>query len=830
MKKIILHLMLLLLVLPAMSQYYITVQGTVTDLATGNPIPNQAVIYHNDSVPAGGYFYQTTYTDIMGQYYDTVYPAPTQGNLYIGTVDCQNYLQTQWFTFNPAQNNFTANFSICYNSIPCSANFSYLQNAPFVVNFYDQSVGGGTQRTWNFGDGTTSNLLNPVHTYAQAGYYNVTLTIGALGTTCHDTISQTIYVTGNSGGGCQSAFYFVPDSSSNNTFLFFNQSTGNIFSYLWDFGDGGTSNLVNPVHQFAAPGIYTVCLTVQGDSNCFDVSCQTIYINSGGNCQAAYVAIPDSSNSLAYTFYDQSTGNIATWTWNFYDGTPPVTVNNPNPVYHQFPGPGNYMVCLTVSDSANICSDMICDTIIIGGSTGCQAYFYGYPDSNTVSGSYQFVDLSIGNINSWSWNFGDPASGINNTSTLQNPVHVFSAPGSYNVCLTVQGADSTCHDTYCTTIVVQGGGGCQAYFDYSSIPASMTVSFFDLSSGNPTNWQWSFGDGTSSSDQNPVHTYAAAGTYMATLTIWGNNCQSSVTKPVYVTDTTSYHQVYGQVFAGNFPVTSGLVMIFSLDTTANTLPYFGVSPLDSNGVYYFTMVPDGNFYIQAIPLESSGYLPTYFGNTIYWQYATLVMLGTPVNPYNISLVATEQMVGGPGSVSGQIGMGDVASVMLDKINMIIKNEQGNPIGYTHVTTDGDFGFASLAYGTYRLRPELPGAASDEITITLSAANPHAEVNMTYSGNSILGINDVSGLVEQVKVYPVPAKDNLYIDLIMKQSVTVKFELVNMLGTVIHSESKTLLSGKNNLRTSVSGLPAGFYSYRITSEEGISLSGKIVITR
>jgi hypothetical protein len=303
-----------------------------------------------------------------------------------------------------------------------------------------------------------------------------------------------------------------------------------------------------------------------------------------------------------------------------------------------------------------------------------------------------------------------------------------------------------------------------------------------------------------------------------------------VTKPVTIIDTLNTHNVYGQVFAGNFPITQGFAMIFSLDTTANSWPYFAMCPLDSNGVYYFTLVPDGNYYIMAVPLEASGYLPTYYGNTISWELATIIALGTPNNPYNINLVATEQMVGGPGSVSGQVGMGDVSIAMLDKINMIIKNEQGNPIGFVQVASSGTFGFPSLAYGTYHLRPEMPGAASDQVTVTLSAANPHAEVVMTYTGNSILGIKDPQGIVDNWRFYPNPVRDHVTIELSVKRDAQVIVEIINLMGQTVAKTDAEISGGSNSVRLNTGSLPEGVYTFRITSADGINLTGKLVKTR
>jgi PKD repeat protein len=834
MKKLILPILFLFLTLQGISQFFLTVQGTVTNTSNGNPVAYHSVTIHNDSVPTGTYFYHTVNTDINGVYFDTIPigAGGTQGNLYVTTYDCNNVQQMQSFTYSPAQTFITADFAICVSSNPCMASFTYQQTQPYEVNFYDLSVGGGTARSWDFGDGSPlSTATNPVHTYAQPGFYNVTLTIGALGTTCYNSMTLVINVWGNT-GGCQASFYSYPDSTTSNLVYFSNQSTGNILTYSWEFGDGTTSSLMNPSHQYQQAGTYNVCLTVQGtDSLCFDVLCQIITVGSGSNCQAAFTIIPDSSGVLAYQFIDQSVGNISQWTWSFGDGTIQTVTfpQNPN-VAHTYNASGIYGVMLTVTGDNGACIDYHFDTLYVGYQPGCQAFF-SYFDSLNTGNPLQFIDQSTGNITSWSWNFGDPVSGANNTSSLQYPTHYFSSPGLYNVCLTVQGVDSTCFDTYCTTVIVGGGPLCQANFTYAVNPApgNYTVTFTDLSIGNPTAWQWSFGDGSAGSGQNPIHTYAGAGTYPVTLTISGNNCTSTFTMAVVVPDSTNYHQVYGQVFAGNFPISMGMVMIFSIDSS-NTLPYFGASTLDSNGVYYFTLVPDGNYYILAIPFDSNGYLPTYYGNTINWEQATVISLGTPNNPYNINLVQADQMISGPGSTSGQINMGDVNSAMLDKINMIIMNDQNSPIGFTQVSTTGTFNFPSLAYGTYYLHPEMPGVTSDVIMITLSQEKPHVDVVMTFTGSNILGLQDAQSLVNQWSVYPNPVADQLSISLNLKKELSVNAQIYSITGQLMASKSAMLQNGNNTISMTTSDLQAGIYLLRITSKEGVNLQTKLVKTR
>ncbi|MCX6306019.1 MAG: PKD domain-containing protein [Bacteroidetes bacterium] len=747
MKKLLLQILFLMLMLPAISQNYASITGTVTDISTGNPIPNQAVTISSDS-SAGWFYYQTVYTNNSGFYIDTVpVPPSVQGVLFVRTIDCQNYMHQVVLTLAPPVLNFTADFIICYNSNPCQANFTSQQQQPLTVQFMDASVGGGTTRQWMFGDGANSSQMNPVHAYGMPGYYNVTLTIGALGTTCYQVTTQTIYVWDSVSPGCHAAFMIIPDSMNTlNTYHFFNQSTGNISTYIWSFGDGSSQTVTLPgnpnvIHTYAQAGIYNACLSIQSaDSSCFDVTCDTLVV-----------------------------------------GTPPA----------------------------------------------CHAAFTYYTDSVNTSNTIHFIDLSAGNNLTWNWNFGDGTY-----STLQNPVHTYTTPGYFVVELSIASQNPSCSDVVSGAIYIGSGPGCQAHFSYSIDPVvgNHTVNFTDQSTGNPTTWLWSFGDGSAGNVQNPTHAYNAPGNYAVCLTITGDSCTSTFCSDVVIIDSVTSHQVYGFVSEGNIPLALGMAMIFSVDTSANYQPYVAVCPIDSAGMYYFSLVPDGNYYIMAIPFDSNNYLPTYYGNTINWEQATVIALGTANNPYNINLVQSDQMTPGPGSAGGQISMTGLKTSMMDKINMILMNEQGKPIGFTKVSSSGVFSFPSMAYGTYYLHPEMPGISGDQVKITLSPAIPHADVIMTFNGNRIMGTTDKVALANRWAVYPNPVSDKLTVTIDMKQGTRAEAGITDMKGQVVVNVQVSLNAGANSVEINTTALPSGIYSLRIYSAEGVILTTKLVKTR
>jgi PKD repeat protein len=337
---------------------------------------------------------------------------------------------------------------------------------------------------WTFGDGNTSIDQNPSHSYAAPGQYIICLTASS---SCGFT-QQCRQIT----VGCaapEAAFGLQADELSAS---FTDQSNNNPDSWSWDFGDGNTSTLANPSHDYAAPGTYEVCLTAS--SICGSTtSCEQLTVS----CQAPQANYSLQANELSYTFNDNSTNQPDQWFWTFGDGATSTEQN----AIHVYELPGTYEVCLTAS---SICgSDLFCQSIEVACSAPQANYAFNVNELNV-----SFLDNSSGTVENWEWNFGDGT-----TSTLPNPSHTYANPGSYTVCLTTS---SICGSTQsCEVIEVS----CQAPLaTFASSNNQLEVSFLDISSNSPTQWSWDFGDGSTSTDQNPVHLFEEPGTYTVCLT------------------------------------------------------------------------------------------------------------------------------------------------------------------------------------------------------------------------------------------------------------------------------------------------------------------------
>ena len=198
------------------------------------------------------------------------------------------------------------------------------------------------------------------------------------------------------------------------------------------------------------------------------------------------------------------------------------------PVIRNIVGSGG---ALTVSSSSTFPIKSGMFALGGGGPTAPIAAFTGNPTSVVEGASVSFIDNSSGGPTSWAWTFGDGG-----TSASQNQVHLYATAGTYTVSLTVTnsvGTSSLTKAGYITVTVAPPAANFTATPLSGNRPLLVTVT--DTSTGGPTAWSWTFGDGGTSTAQNPTYSYANAGTYSVSLTVTAPGGTNSVTKTNYIT-------------------------------------------------------------------------------------------------------------------------------------------------------------------------------------------------------------------------------------------------------------------------------------------------------
>ncbi len=819
------------------------IEGYVYSNNTGQPVSGWTVCVYADSSNGQPFNYSDCVTTDTNGYYSFYIQGGSQNAqnvpYHVYTWDClQQQLDTVINNNQGMVNNGYKDFYICTgNTNNCDATFTW-GTVPGTIAYQFSANGdpnSGINYVWDFGDGSSGTGQNPTHSYTSAGPFYVCLTVANTFLGCSATSCDT--VGGNTGSGCDSYFSYMSDSLNYLTQYFYGSSQSNVTSWFWDFGDGSYSQLQNPVHTYNDTGYYVVCLTV---NNCNSAYCENVYVgvNNGGNCYSYFYwnGITNPNGLMGFQFtYGGSQTNTTTYLWDFGDGQ---TSTSPNPV-HYFTSGGPYTVCLTITDGN--CSNTYCD--VVGSNTGgCQAYFAAYDSS----GTFYFFDNSTGNIGYWQWDFGDGT-----TSNQQYPTHQYSQPGVYTVCLSIGDFFNTCSDTYCETVVVDtnNSNGCQVWFQYYSTNSGTVFNAYG-GNGNPggnsgTVYTWSFGNGTGGTGQT-ITQNLPAGTYQVCVTAFDplTGCQSSYCATVVIGNNGVFNYcVSGSVSLGtpNLPADDVIVYLITYDPNTNMLVAVQATTLDSNGVYSFCQVPAGQYLVKAALTQNSAYywnfLPTYYGNSLFWNYAAQVNVSANTNGIDIWLIAGANQ-GGPGFIGGDVTQGanktEGPGDPLANIQVMLLDMNNYPVAYTYSNSQGHFEFDGIPYGTYKVWAEVTGLLTTPAIVTIEATEPSID-NIEIFVNSTEVTTGIGSAVEAAKlgfgnIFPNPSANEMFITISSEANLKLSFMMYDVTGRIVDSRLVSIPSGKTQVALETAKLSPGVYALNIQSADGsLKVSKKILKT-
>ncbi|MBI1221415.1 MAG: PKD domain-containing protein [Bacteroidetes bacterium] len=409
-----------------------------------------------------------------------------------------------------------------------NAGFSYTTNcANKSASFTNTSITDNNSILsflWEFGDGDTSSQQEPTHYYSDTGHYFVILhTYSEHG--CEDTLGKEIVI------APQPVAWFSFNEVCLGTTTLFKDSTNAfndlIYDWQWDFGDGGSSNLEDPFHDYQGDSSYTIILIVTNIGGCMDTASRSLRIHSYP--KASFTV----SNQCQYDtirFSDLSTNSEMplSYSWSLSDGH---TSTQKNPVL-KYSSPGAKFITQIVS------SVWGCKDTAIGGVSvyAIPAASYSVNDSMQCQDfeSFAFSDLSTLSSGSYTrnWNFGDGS-----TDTAIAPVHLYSSYGNYNVSLVVK-SDQSCYDTTLHTMTVFAPIEVAfAIDDPFQCEYENNFTFTDTSTvqNGSISRSWYPGDGNSSTDSIYTHAYSDTGSFVVRLVqLSDQGCRDTLEKTVYI--------------------------------------------------------------------------------------------------------------------------------------------------------------------------------------------------------------------------------------------------------------------------------------------------------
>jgi len=319
---------------------------------------------------------------------------------------------------------------------------------------------------------------------------------------------------------------------------------GTIASWKWDFGDGSSTSGKSPQHAYGGAGTYSVTLTVTDNNGSTAMISSritaanippTAHLTANGEERKSDVKTNDTVTFDGSKSHDDRnparTGRIVSYQWDLDgDGTFEQETSCPT-ITHTYPNDGTYKVRLQVTDDGGATSLSNPVTIVVQNRAPSAALNFsrsGPTDTDEV----MFTDASSdtdGKISTWKWDFGDGAS-----SAERNPHHRFADDGTYEISLIVTDDDGDRSTPYTRQITVTNAGPIAEFDLPAGASAGNPVTFNDRSSdpsaaGEIVHVAWDFGDGTfcpgsvggcdGGDTHNPVHIYAAAGTYTVSLVV-----------------------------------------------------------------------------------------------------------------------------------------------------------------------------------------------------------------------------------------------------------------------------------------------------------------------
>jgi hypothetical protein len=515
----------------------------------------------------------------------------------------------------------------------CSASFTWDQIGLRNVQFTSTSTGSynPAYSLWRFGDGTTyTGAGNPSKNYSTYGTKNVCLILrDSSGNVC-DSICNLVRV--DSCFGTFRVTYNCRDSIR----IEVQHGLTTVANIYWGDGTstftgmGAAWNTANFSHKYTTSGIYNITLAIpmffgpcSGISDTFRSS---VMINIPPVPLFNTVQIGDSVD-CTHTSGGLISGGFGTPTfgllwWNFGDGSSyffadmyPDTTKG-----HRYTSPGTYVIKHWITNFATsgpwCASDTTYDTVVIGCAT--RAGFYLTPSSpivvTSVPTAIQLFNTTSGRTVNTIYQILVDGSLYANISYMPVFTMLIDTYGTHTICMLAYDTVTHCLDDTCINVSVLPPGGCNAVFNYTV--NCNTLTFFNTSTG-ASSYLWNFGDGSTSSITNPVHSYTDTSTFVYFITLYaldtsGNVCDSVrqiVTIPHF--DTISgfvWNDINGNGFKDGTETFRAGQQVRIYDAGTTTLR--GTFNTTSLGQFRFYMSV-GNYDIELGPLPSTSHFQTY---------------------------------------------------------------------------------------------------------------------------------------------------------------------------------------------------------------------------
>ena len=390
------------------------------------------------------------------------------------------------------------------NRPECEVDFVYEQVDQRTFEFLavaDSGASTDAEYYWIFGDGNRETGIETKHTFNRSGRFRVCLVLVDSTTACYAQVCKEVWVEGNDSTDCWVGFEYDTDGLVAEFEAFSNIEIEHIATAYWDFGDGNEATGEEVRHEYDQPGVYKVCVvlvdTIRG---CEAEYCKEIRVGNGnGDCTAKFSY--ERVDEYAYKFRPRYLSNTAIYEWSINDSL----AGNDDGLRYEFPGPGEYEVCLWITDSTQNCVDNYCKVVEIRGRDCQVAFEYDTDDDEWVAEFEVLSSIDIAPNAEIIWYFGDGETGSG-----EEVRHEYAQAGRYEVCVVLIDSTQDCVAEYCKTIRVgdDNSQNCTAKFYWEGFDNGV-VAFYPRYESNTALYEWFVNDSLSSTDYDFRYEFAA---------------------------------------------------------------------------------------------------------------------------------------------------------------------------------------------------------------------------------------------------------------------------------------------------------------------------------
>ncbi|NVO02169.1 MAG: PKD domain-containing protein [Bacteroidetes bacterium] len=653
-----------------------------------------------------------------------------------------------------------------------------------IGDYIGLTIGAPAAEDYIWSDGSTNN------SYLITGPGPIWLTVSDTnGCVAKDTINVSI-------AGQVPITAFMSDTvcvGSSTTFTDYSSASPNsITNWFWEFGDGTSSTNSNPTHVYTHDGIFNASLTSTSDAGCSKKITKQVLVLS---LPIANFSPINACSGAPVNFLDKSIcnfGNVTNWQWNFDDlssGTQNTTIlQNPT---HTFNSPGTYHVMLIVKNKG-LCPDTIIRTITVKGAPNVDFNYTSTCEGNPV----YFTDITFtppyAAITEWNWDFGD-----GNYSSLANPNHNFDTANIYSVKLELKSINGC---IVSKTKPVEVSAIPFPDFTVNDLCQNTLYQLFDgstVENSTIVDWNWNFGNGVTSSQQNPLITYNSIGEFNVQLSVKSAaSCIASTIKNIVVYPAPIAEYSY----TPDYGVAPLLVEFTNLTNQTN---------------YFLWNFGDGS---STVSLENPNH--TFTENGVYEvQFITTNLYGCKdtiiheisVIPSSIDIALTKLTTTQINNfIKTSVNLVNLGTRNITNLDLTTTLHQSNPIkeNWIGLLKPGE----SM---TYNFTSEIeinPNKFPDYICAKVKISNILKDDNPANDEQCVTSLTEFTVL----DLYPNPSDEIINIEYVLPFDENIGFDFFDSNGKRINStyykESK---KGLNKISFPTSFLNSGIYAVKIT---------------